>query len=163
LRTAWLYLTFALALRRALAQKTPDELEARLRSVRDPDLRERQLLAVTKGLDAPSARSAIASFDALVGEMEESLRDSRFLAGDSYSLADAAVTPYLLRAEMLGMDGLWIDRRPSVARWFDRLRARPSFEDALVRVMTDADRQRLTVARDETWPRVREILDGAVS
>jgi hypothetical protein len=54
---------------------------------------------------------------------------------------------------MLGLDGLWIDRRPNVARWFDRLRARPSFEDALVRAMTDADRQRLTVSRDETWPR----------
>ncbi len=158
LHPACVTLTFALAFRRAFANKTPDEIEAAFRTGRDAETRERMRVIVTKGLDAPQVPSAVATFDAVFGEMEEVLGRSTFLAGEAYTLADAAIAPYVLRAQMLGLDGFWVDERPRLSRWFERLRTRPSFGSALVDVMTDADRQRLTVAPEESWPRVREIL-----
>jgi glutathione S-transferase len=46
------------------------------------------------------------------------------LAGDAYSLAEAAVIPYILRLELLRLIPLW-DKNPGVAAWWERLRNRP--------------------------------------
>jgi glutathione S-transferase len=88
-------LTFAVAFRRILQQKKPDELEARFASIPNPVMRERQREAVRFGLDAPHATAALRNYDKFIEEMEEALAQSVYLAGDSYSLADAAVTPYV--------------------------------------------------------------------
>jgi glutathione S-transferase len=90
--------------------------------------------------------------------MDDALRRTPFLVGDAYSLADAAITPYVLRAQLLGMAALWVDSRPNLTQWFERIRARPSFEEAVAGVMTDTDRERLTVPAHQTWPHIREIL-----
>jgi glutathione S-transferase len=158
LHTSCATLTFAVAFRRALAHKTPEQIEAHFSGAADPEMRERLVQAVTKALDAPQAAHALRRYDKLLGDVESVLDKSAYLAGDAYSLADAALTPYMLRAQMLGMDGLWVDRRPNLARWFDAVCARPSFDEAVSRVLTETDRQRLTVAREETWPRAQQIL-----
>src|SRR5262249_55468065 len=155
LHPACITLTFATAFRRALANLSPEDLEARLDSP-DPELRARQRLAVAHGLDAPHLPGAVSAWASVFDDMDAALAGAEFLAGASYSLADAALTPYLLRAQMLGLAALWEGRRPNLARWFEHVRARESFDAALTRVMTDADRQRLTVAPDDIWPRVRE-------
>jgi glutathione S-transferase len=102
---------------------------------------------------------AVRQHDKYLGEMEAALADAPYLAGEAYSLADAAATPYVNRAEMIGMDVLWSDR-PRVAAWLARMRARPSFERAVTRWMSDADRDRFDVPRGETADKVREILSS---
>ncbi len=150
--------TFATANRKALLQLSPEELEARFQRMPDPAYRERQRLGVAHGLDAPHVALAVRQHDKYLGEMEAALRDSLYLAGDAYSLADAAATPYVNRAEMIGMDALWVGQRPRVAAWLARVRERPSFERAITRWMSDADRDRFDVPREETARKVREIL-----
>jgi glutathione S-transferase len=59
------------------------------------------------GIGAPHVPAAPRYDDSYFGEMEEALSRSPYLTGDSYSLADLAVTPYVGRAEMLAMDGMW--------------------------------------------------------
>jgi glutathione S-transferase len=56
------------------------------------------------------------------------------------------------------LDELWLHRRPRVVQWFARVRERPSFQHAITGVRTDRDKERLRVARDESWPPAREIL-----
>ena len=90
--------------------------------------------------------------------MESALAERAYLAGDAYTLADAAATPYLFRAEAVGLDGLWRGRRPKVAAWYDRIRARPSFETAVIAPISAADRDRFNVPREEIWARAREVL-----
>lgn len=90
--------------------------------------------------------------------METALAERPYLAGDAYTLADAAATPYVFRAEVLGLDGLWRLRRPKVAAWYDRIRSRPSFEAAVVAPISAADRDRFTVPREETWAKAQEAL-----
>jgi glutathione S-transferase len=142
-------LTFALAFRRALAQRPREELEAHFARITEADLRERERAAVLHGLDAPQVPSAFATHAELIDAMDEALAAGEYLAGAHYSLADAAVTPYIVRDEMLGLAALWANK-PRVARWLATMRARPSFDVAISQVLTDADRERLTVPPDDS-------------
>jgi glutathione S-transferase len=65
--------------------------------------------------------------------MEEDLATGPWLAGECYSLADATWTPFVHRMRLLGMDGYWADgRRPRMADWWERIRARSSYRDAIL-------------------------------
>jgi glutathione S-transferase len=139
--------TFAAAFRRHFQKLAPDELQARLARIPDPAYRERQRLSIEQGLEAPHVAPALGNFERYFGDMESALARSRFLAGDAYSLADAAATPYVNRAAMLGMDRL-IDKRPRLATWYERIKARPSFAPAVTKWLTDADRERFAVDRE---------------
>ena len=151
-------LTFAIAFRPTLLKKTPEQREARLAAVPNPLLRERQRLSVLQGIDSPHAMTAVRNYNKFIGEMEECLAYSPYLGGKSYSLADAAATPYINRAAMLAMDGLWISRRPHVTDWFERIRQRPSFAAAITTFVTDDYRQHFNIPREETWQKVRGVL-----
>jgi glutathione S-transferase len=158
LHTACSTVTFATANRKALLRLSAGELEARFQRMPDRAYRERQRLAVAHGLDAPHVATAVRQYDQYVGEMEATLRHAPFLAGDAYSLADAAATPYVNRADMIGMDALWAGHRPNVAAWLVRMRERPSFYDAVTRWMSDADRDRFDVPRTEIAAKLHELL-----
>ncbi len=139
--------TFAAAFRRHFQKLAPEELQARLARIPDPAYRERQRLSIEQGLEAPHVAPALRTFERYFGDMERALAQTRFLAGDAYSLADAAATPYVNRAAMLGIDRL-IDKRPRVAAWYDRVKSRPSFAQAVTKWFTEADRERFTVDRE---------------
>lgn len=139
--------TFAAAFRRHFLKLAPQELSERLARIPDPAYRERQRLSIEHGLQAPHVAAALRSFDRYFGEMEEALSASDWLAGGAYSLADAAATPYVNRAAMLGMEMLW-QRRPRLHGWLERIMARASFQPAVERWFTDRDRERFTVDRD---------------
>lgn len=149
--------TFATANRKVLIRKTPEELAAHFERIPDPAYRERQRQSVEMGLAAPMVETAIRQYDEAVGQMDHDLGQSEFLAGDAWSLADAALTPYINRAEMLGMEGLW-ENRPNVARWYAAMKQRPTYDTCISDVLTDADHERFDVPRDETDARLREIL-----
>jgi glutathione S-transferase len=156
-------LTFAIAFRPILLRKkTPEELEARFAAIPDPNMRERQRQAVLFGLDAPQVGAALRSYDKFIGEMEETLAQSPYLAGDGYSLADAAATSYVNRATMLALDGALLNERPRVLAWFQRIRERPSFQAAIEEHMTDGDRDYFRVSREETEAAVGKILRSSV-
>jgi len=150
--------TFAIAFRRVLLRKTPEELEARFAAMPDPAYRERQRLSVQHGVAAPHVPPALHAFDRYFGEMEEALAVTPYLAGDAYSLADAAATPYVNRAAALAMDRLWVGRRPHLEDWFARMRARPSFATAITCWLTDADRDRFDIARDQIWAEIAAAM-----
>lgn len=151
-------ITFATANRRVLIRKSPEELAAHLAKIPNPDYRERQRLSISQGLAAPHVAQALRNYDKYVGDMEAALASQPYLAGERYSLADAAATPYIFRAEAVGLDGLWRGRRPRVMAWYDRIRARPSFQKAVVDPISEADRDRFNVPREETWTKAREAL-----
>jgi glutathione S-transferase len=161
LHAACSIVTFATANRKVLLRKTPEELAAHFARVPDPVYRERQILSVTHGLAAPHVAQAVRQYDRYIGEMEAALATKPYLVGESYSLADIAATPYLNRAAVIGMDCLWRDHRPKVARWIERMRGRPSFAKAVTGWLSDADTERFTVPRAETEARVAEILGAA--
>jgi glutathione S-transferase len=139
-------------------QAHPEELEAHLAKIPKPDYRERQRLSIAHGLAAPHVAQALHQYDKYIADMEAALADKPYLAGTSYSLADAAATPYIFRAHAVGMDGLWQKRRPKVTLWYDRVRARKNFAPAVTDPISAADHDRFNVPREETWAKIKEAL-----
>ena len=103
-----------------------DRLQRVLRKSMNPKSREWLRDAVFLGIESPVFRTALLRLERMVSEFEMRLSESDWLAGDRYSVADAAYTPYMFRLELLQMDHLWA-RRPAVAAWYGRAKERDSF------------------------------------
>jgi glutathione S-transferase len=91
------------------------------------------------GLEAPGIPEALRAHVTLLARMESTLASHDWLGGARPSLADAAALPYVLRLEHLALDALLsLERRPSVAAWYRRMLARPSFARAVARYLPEA-------------------------
>jgi glutathione S-transferase len=148
-------ITFAISFGRQLKQQAGAGLEERLMKMPDPARRERQRALIEQGIEAPFFRDHIKVYDKTISEMEAQLGKTKWLASDTYTLADAEITPYIERADRLGLAGLWEDR-PRVADWFARVKARPSFSGISDYPPTDYD----DTGRDglKSWPRIKELI-----
>ena len=151
-------ITAAVAFRRYFMRQTPDGRDAYVARMLDPGKRDRLQRIMDRGLAAPDAMDAARRYDTFVGAMESALGQSDYLVGNSFTLADAAAIPYINRADMLGLAGLWESRRPRVADWYARMRQRPSFNSAIAAYWDDDARQRFDVPRDEVWAECANIL-----
>jgi glutathione S-transferase len=121
--------------------------------------RERRRDVIEKGTGSQHFIIAVRRMVLLLDEMEEALAQHHWLAGDQYTLADVAFTPYLARLEHLNVAEMLGERR-HVADWFRRCKARPSFQEAIVK-WENADYLKLMKARGgEAWPQVREIMQA---
>ena len=110
-------LTYAIAMRHQMNKlKSPAELEVHFANIVDADRRQRQRATHQLGLKSPPAGVALATLDRILADMESTLGRYPWLAGDDYSLADAAAVPYVVRMESLGLARLW-GNRPNIARW----------------------------------------------
>ena len=63
------------------------------------------------GLAAPGAADKIRLYAGYLRMMENALGDSPWLVGNTFSMADIAMTPYVNRLDALAMSGLWQDGR----------------------------------------------------
>jgi glutathione S-transferase len=89
--------------------------------------------------------------------MDATLAKHAWLVGDSYTIADAAFTPYVVRLDHLDVLGL-LEGTPRVADWYRRIQARPSFHEAIVR-WENADYLSLMKRQGrESWPKIKEIV-----
>lgn len=150
-------LSWATFIRREMQKLGTDGLEDYYRKIPNPDNRARQRQCFEEGVEAPAFQASVRRYDKLVADMETALAQGAWLAGDGYSLADAAVTPYVLRLDMLGMAEMW-KRRPRVADWYARVRARQSAQAALFAWIKQADIDKMIGPGSEAWPDVRRIL-----
>ena len=115
---------------------------------------------IEHGLAAPGAADKIRLYAAYLDKMERALRESDWLVGARFTIADVAMAPYLNRLAALAMEGLWTGGRlPRVEDWFTRVRARRTFEPAFVAWMpaTLAEEMRVNGAR--SWPEIAALLE----
>ena len=138
---------------------TPEELEAQLAKSPSQKRAEIKRQVVTMGLDAPVVVDALEQHEKLLTRIEAAMADGPYIAGKDWSLAEAAATPYVWRLDKLKLARLW-DKRPGVAGWYERVRARPSFKAAVDDWLSPADHERYASAPDP-WPKVQEILRAA--
>jgi GST-like protein len=59
----------------------------------------------------------------LFGVMENRLSQSRYLGGDTYTIADVATWPWARYNEIIGLD---MARHPNLGHWLDEIMARPA-------------------------------------
>ncbi len=121
--------------------------------------RQRRADVIARGPDSDHFVIAVQRMIQLLDEMEEALQQHQWLAGPTYSLADVAFTPYLARLEHLSILDM-VGHRGHVASWYDRCKARPSFE-AAIRKWENPDYLKLMRSRGaEHWPHVQRIIQG---
>jgi len=88
---------------------SPEEREAELAKTPIPKRAEYERDVTARG--RVGIRCGIGqAHEKLLSRIEESTRTGAYLAGDVYSLADAAVIPYIARLQLLGLDKMWADR-----------------------------------------------------
>jgi glutathione S-transferase len=156
---ACMTLTFATANREWFARMTPQEMKAELAKSPDSKRAEIKGQVVTHGLDAPLAVDAIVQHQKLLDGIEAAIKNGPYLAGQQWSLADAAATPYVWRLDKLKLARMW-DDRPGVLAWYDRVQSRPSFKAAVDDWLSPTDLERYALAPDP-WPKVQNIVRAA--
>jgi glutathione S-transferase len=115
---------------------------------------------IEKGLASDCVREALASHDKMLTWMEEGLASAPYLAGDTYSLADVAVIPYVLRLELLNLAGMWAER-PRVADWWRRMHERPSTRSAILDRMGETEYEPFRNLEADPWPVAKALLEAA--
>jgi glutathione S-transferase len=128
-----------------------------LESIPDPAKRERRRDVIERGLDSSHFHVAISRLLTLYRDMDNALASHAWLAGDKYSIADAAFTPYVVRLDHLGVLGL-LDGTPRVTDWYRRLQARPSFQEAIVRWENPGYLELMKRQGRESWPRIKQLI-----
>lgn len=125
-------LSLCIAFRHQHAGKTPEQLAAHLAKIPDAARRERQRLAIGQGMDAPGFAPALRAWLATLDDMQAALARHAHLAGADFSLADLGYASYVQRLHHLGLADA-VAARPAVAAWWQRIAARPSVQDGLVK------------------------------
>jgi glutathione S-transferase len=153
-------LSFATAFRARFANMTPEAREAELARSPSKKRSEYKRDVVARGLDSHFVVEALEHHEKLLSWMADSLKTGPYLAGAAYSLADVAVTPYILRLELVNLAKMW-ESRPAVASWWDRVHKRPATQAAIFNRMTEADAAPFKNLQPDPWPKVRELLTAA--
>lgn len=152
-------LSFVVALRFAFLAEldTPEKLATHLKNVRDPISREGQREGFELAYEAPSFIAAIKAYEAFLGEMEATLGGTEWLAGDTISLADLDVAPYVHRLDCLGLSPMWAGR-PGVEAWYAKMRSRPSWGKAIQQPHIDKWLELMAMGGKDAWPHAEKVL-----
>ena len=153
-------LTFATAFRPAFLKMAPEVWQAEIDKAPLKRRAEYKRSVIEHGLDSVFVSDALAQHRKLLSWMADSLKNGPYLAGERFSNADCAVVPYILRLELLKLQGMW-DFSPAVGEWWERMRTRPSVKAAIFDRMTEADVAPFKNLEPDPWPRVRELLQAA--
>ena len=122
-------LSFAVAFRH---QDSSKQMESRSKQNGNgkPSEAIKDLMSVIEhGLDSPAMAMQIGVIAKVVADMAARLDDHDWLAGNSFSLADIAMLPYVCRLRDLNQSWLWAEgsAAASIETWLDRCYARRGY------------------------------------
>jgi len=142
------------------AMMTPVQFEDYVNKIPDLVRRNRTRENVTKGVDSTYFADALLRYKKLLADMDASLANGPWLAGEDFSLADIGFAPYITRLDHLELRGMYETKHPRIAAWYDRLKARKGYQEALVKWFNDAGVKLMREKGAEAWPRIKRILDA---
>ena len=123
-------ITFAIGARPGLLAKPKAELNALIDNIPDETRRHHRAMVIEEGIQAPIFATALAQYLQILDRAESLLAQTPFLAGEHVSLADYALTPYVLRLEHLAMDAV-LHRHPNLSAWYQGIQHRDSYQTAI--------------------------------
>jgi len=144
-------LTFVAIAREDYLQLAPEVRSNAMPGLCDPIKRTIANELPEGGMQSPWIGIAIKRFCLMLEAMEQQLEQSPFLAGDTYTLADADYTAYLKRLADLGFGALW-ENKSSLCGWWGRMSAGASFETAILAWKTPEVSSRYERARSMPSP-----------
>jgi glutathione S-transferase len=149
-------LTFATAFRPWLAGLTPQQIDEKLAKSPSKQRSEYKRDVTLHGLDSQYVHDAVKHHEKLLKMMDAALQEGAWLAGGHFSLADAAVIPYILRLDLLRLSNLW-KKFPKVEDWYRRMRAHPSVKKELIERMRPEDKAPFEKLEADPWAKVEKI------
>jgi len=92
-----------------------------------------------------------------VRDVDAALEGRNWLAGDAYSLAEAAYTPYITRLDHLNLMG-FVDGYPNPSDWYTRVTCRPSYVAAFGDWNEEKYLTLMTEKGTEAWPQISGMI-----
>jgi glutathione S-transferase len=121
------------SLAKTASQWSDEELAERLKKVPSKERQEAWLRAARRPYTTEEEGEARRKLVLMLDKMEASLSRHGWLVGDSYSLADIAVVPFVKRIdEEIAPDGVSEQQHPRVLSWWQRIQSRPAFAEARI-------------------------------
>jgi glutathione S-transferase len=113
-----------------------------------------------KGVDNPAFPGAIRRLDKMLADMEAALaaHGKPWLVGEMFTAADIGNAPFLTRLDHLRLLGPMTAQRPLTAKWYERLTARPGYQQALAAWFNAKYLPLMAEKGAESWPRVKPLL-----
>ena len=122
--------TFELMIKPRLKSYSTEELEKLIATHPQPARADAYRKAATDEIDFDSIGHTAHMADNAFTRMELSLSDHKWLAANTFSLADVMAMSFVDRIEHLGF-GFLLERRPCVVDWTERLKARDSYGNSM--------------------------------
>ena len=149
-------LTFATAFRPWFAGLSGEQIEARLAKSPSKQRTEYKRDVALHGLQSKFVRQALDYHLKLLKMMDAALQRGPWLAGEQFSLAEAAVIPYILRLDLLKLERLFTE---SIKHWYSRMRERPSVKKEMLERMTPQDRAPFEKLDPDPWPVIKKLKE----
>jgi glutathione S-transferase len=113
-----------------------------------------------KGTENPAFPAAIKRLDKMLADMDKAIAESGgpWLLGKDISLADVGYAPYVTRLDHLRFLPGMIEKRPRTAGWYEQMKARPAYKDALAKWFNPKYLPLMEEKGNEAWPRVKQLL-----
>jgi glutathione S-transferase len=150
-------LQWPLVMAHRLKKLSEEEQNAIIDRVIEKPRRERQRRLLKMGYDAPDVIDAVATYEKTIVDMEAVLTGQDWLAGNEFSLADAAMAPYFQTLFQFGWED-WFRSRKSVNDWYERVTGRDSYQRG---VAVDFSEEKIAELNDkgrDAWIKIQEYL-----
>lgn len=144
-------LTFTSYQRSMMLELSKEEREARYAKMPSPLKAKKRRDLIENGPASDYVPAAFESLSKMCAEMERDLSSSKWLMGDSFSLADTLIVAYMYRVECLGLASLWENNFPKVTDWYNRMRQRPSMKAAIDPYLDEAQLAKIMAAGQEAF------------
>ena len=153
-------ITFATAFRPRFLKMAREQWLAEINKAPLKRRAEYKRSVIEHGLDLEFVIDALGQHQKMIAWMADDLKRGPYLAGDTFTNADCAVIPYILRLELLKLGAMW-QQHPAVGEWWARVRERPSVKAAIFDRMKDADWAPFKNLAPDPWPKVQQMLKAA--
>jgi len=151
-------LSYAVAVRPLQLAEPREDVLARIAKMPDPAKRAVRIAVFEHGIEAPPFARGLNQHVRMLANVEAQLGETDWMAGPSYTLADATLFPYVLRLEHLAMSSLWAEL-PNVTRWLARCRERESYQVAIEAHAPPGLVEFTTQAGEAVWPQVAAMVE----
>ena len=152
--------THAQVRRPTILKEFDGDVDAAIAQIDNPIILGWRRSIYAEGLDSPHVVQAMRLVQASLAKLDADLQGQGWLAGENFSLAEVALIPAIYRLECLGMDFLWAPTYANVIAWYQRCKARASFQKAVISYLTPKVLQEYQMAGFRSRSRLKELASS---
>jgi glutathione S-transferase len=151
-------ISFSAMFRERLRNMSEEQRQIRFRNIGDPARTARFMSTYEDGVESPYVFYGIAAFEKLFQHMSEALTERReWLVGNTLSLGDINLMPFVARLEYLNLLDLFIADREPVRRWWQHCKTLSSYRKAVPDMLNEEDTSAMHASGTKIRARIGEL------